>query len=212
MRCTPIFRAAIAAAALTWGWAGAYTLEEFQFASPVQEQEFRDLIGKLRCLVCQNESLAGSQADLAQDLREEVYRMMQEGQAKDEIIEFLVARYGDFVLYQPPIRPSTYVLWFGPFLLVGIGGFLLLRALRRQRQGPESELTVAEHARIDALLAAGSGASATPVDGTGGQARRPHPHSMDGKAGTTRGRPAEPVSQPANQPGGLPGDPRDRAS
>jgi cytochrome c-type biogenesis protein CcmH len=148
----PIIRAVVAAGILAWGSAVAYTLEEFQFASPAQEHEFRDLIGKLRCLVCQNESLAGSQAELAQDLREEVYRMMQEGKAKDEIIAFLVARYGDFVLYQPPIKPSTYILWFGPFLLVGVGGFLLLRALQRRKSEPEPDLTGAERARIDQLL------------------------------------------------------------
>jgi cytochrome c-type biogenesis protein CcmH len=152
MRCTLTFRALVTAALLAWGSAGAYTLEEFQFESPAQEQQFRDLIGKLRCLVCQNESLAGSQAELAQDLREEVYRMMQEGKGKEEIIEFLVARYGDFVLYQPPIKPSTYLLWFGPFLLVGVGGFLLLRALQRKKREPEPDLTGAERARIEQLL------------------------------------------------------------
>lgn len=148
----PTLHALLAAAVLAWGSAHAYTLEEFQFQSPAQEHEFRDLIGKLRCLVCQNESLAGSQAELAQDLREEVYRMMQEGKAKDEIIEFLVARYGDFVLYQPPIKPSTYLLWFGPFLLVGVGGFLLLRALQRKRQEPDPDLSGAERARIEQVL------------------------------------------------------------
>jgi cytochrome c-type biogenesis protein CcmH len=152
MPLIPTFRAILAAAALAWGSAHAYTLEEFQFQSPAQEQEFRDLISKLRCLVCQNESLAGSQAELAQDLREEVYRMMQEGKGKDEIIEFLVARYGDFVLYQPPIKPSTYLLWFGPFVLVGVGGFLLLQALQRKKREPEPDLTGAERTRIDQLL------------------------------------------------------------
>ncbi len=148
----PTLSAILAAALLAWGSAGAYTLEEFQFESPAQEQQFRNLIGKLRCLVCQNESLAGSQAELAQDLREEVYRMMQEGKGKEEIVEFLVARYGDFVLYQPPIKPSTYLLWFGPFLLVGVGGFLLLRALQRKKREPEPDLTGAERARIEQLL------------------------------------------------------------
>lgn len=181
MRFTPVFRAAIVAAALTWGVAGAYTLEEFQFESTAQEQEFRDLIGKLRCLVCQNESLAGSQADLAQDLREEVYRMMQAGQAQDEIIEFLVARYGDFVLYQPPIKPSTYILWFGPFLLVGVGGFLLLRALQSKRRVPDPELTGVERARIDQLL------------------------SDEPRA------PATPLAQPTNRTSRLPGDAKDKA-
>jgi cytochrome c-type biogenesis protein CcmH len=131
---------------------GAFTLEEFKFQSPGQEQEFRELIGKLRCLVCQNESLAASQADLAQDLRKEVYQMMQEGKGQAEIIEFLVARYGDFVLYQPPVKPSTYILWFGPFVLIGVGGILLLRALQRRRREPEPDLSAAERDRIEQLL------------------------------------------------------------
>lgn len=217
MRFTHVFRAAIAAAALTWGVAGAYTLEEFEFESPAQEQEFRDLIGKLRCLVCQNESLAGSQADLAQDLREEVYRMMQAGQAKDEIIEFLVARYGDFVLYQPPIKPSTYILWFGPFFLVGVGGLLLLRALQRKRQVPDPELTGIERARIDQLLSDEPGGPATSADGTRGQPGRPlRPSPLPKDGGVDRqvgrARSAEPLTKPTTQPGSLPGDAQDRAS
>lgn len=148
----PIIRALVAAALLAWGGAHAYTLEEFTFQSPAQEHQFRELIGKLRCLVCQNESLAASQADLAQDLREEVYHMMQEGKSQDQIIEYLVARYGDFVLYQPPIKPSTYILWFGPFVLIGVGGFLLLRALQRKKRESDSDLTVAERDRIEQLL------------------------------------------------------------
>ncbi len=138
---------------ITAGTATAFTLEEFQFDSPAQEAEFRELIGKLRCLVCQNESLAASQADLAQDLRKEVYRMMQEGQDQDQILDFLVARYGDFVLYDPPLKPSNYILWFGPFVLIGIAGFFMVRAILRQRREPEHELDAAERARLDALLA-----------------------------------------------------------
>lgn len=137
-----------------WGGANAFTLEEFKFDSPDQEHEFRELAGKLRCLVCQNESLAGSQADLAQDLREEVYDMMKSGQSQQEIIDFLVARYGDFVLYEPPIKPSTYVLWFGPFIMIGVGGFLLFRALKRKKGESEQTLSDTERTRIDQLLAA----------------------------------------------------------
>jgi cytochrome c-type biogenesis protein CcmH len=134
--------------------ATAFTLEEFQFDSHAQETEFRELIGKLRCLVCQNESLAGSQAELAQDLRNEVYRMMRAGRSKDEILDFLVARYGDFVLYDPPLKPSTYVLWFGPFILIGIGAVFLVRALLRKQAAPEPEITDNERARLKALLGA----------------------------------------------------------
>jgi cytochrome c-type biogenesis protein CcmH len=136
-------------------WAPAATLQEFTFDTPAQEQAFRELTGKLRCLVCQNESLAASGADVAQDLRRKVYAMMKEGKDQDAIIAFLVERYGDFVLYQPPVKPSTYLLWFGPFVLVGVGGFLLLRSLRRQGTAPEPALSPADQARIANLIAAG---------------------------------------------------------
>ncbi len=133
--------------------AQAYTLEEFTFEDPARFGEFRDLISELRCLVCQNESLAGSQAGVAQDLREEIYRMMREGQSRDQVVEFLVARYGDFVLYDPPIKPSTYILWFGPFLLAGAAGFFLLRTLQRKKSEPEQDLTDAERKRLQQLIA-----------------------------------------------------------
>lgn len=133
--------------------AHAFTLEEYQFETPQQEAEFRELIAKLRCLVCQNESLSGSQAELAQDLRNEVYKMMRAGQSQDEIIDFLVARYGDFVLYEPPLRPSTYILWFGPFVLIGIGAFVLLRILMNRRASPDAALTPEDEARLASMLA-----------------------------------------------------------
>jgi cytochrome c-type biogenesis protein CcmH len=132
--------------------AGAFTLEEFTFEDPARGQEFRELIDEIRCLVCQNESLAGSQAELAQDLREEVYRMFQEGKTRDEIVDFLVARYGDFVLYDPPLKPSTYVLWFGPFLLISVGAFFLVRTLMRKKQSTERELSDEERQRLQDLL------------------------------------------------------------
>jgi cytochrome c-type biogenesis protein CcmH len=130
-------------------------LEEFTFDNPARAAEFRELIDELRCLVCQNESLAGSQAELAQDLREEVYRMMQEGQSRDEIVDFLVARYGDFVLYDPPVKPSTYPLWFGPLLLAAVGGLVLFRTLVRKKQSPDRELSAEERERLQELLSAG---------------------------------------------------------
>ena len=146
---------ALIAGTLAFGSPSAYTLEEFTFEQPAQHEAFRDLIAKLRCLVCQNESLAGSQAGVAQDLREEVYRMMLEGQSDDEIVTFLVERYGDFVLYEPPMKPSTYILWFGPFIFLGVGGYLLFRTLGRKKDEPEEDLTEAERARLQRLLAAG---------------------------------------------------------
>jgi cytochrome c-type biogenesis protein CcmH len=110
------------------------TLEAFKFATEAEELHFKDLIAEIRCLVCQNQSLADSDAELAHDLRAEVYEMVQEGRSDAEIIDFLVKRYGDFVLYKPPLKPKTWFIWFGPFVLLAIAGFLLVRALRRQRQ------------------------------------------------------------------------------
>jgi cytochrome c-type biogenesis protein CcmH len=138
---------------LTGSLVGSYTLEEFTFDSPEQQAQFRELIGKLRCLVCQNESLAGSQAELAQDLRNEVYSMLRAGQSQDEVLDFLVSRYGDFVLYDPPLKPSTYILWFGPFILIGIGLLVYLLALARNKATPEQGLSTEERERLAAMLA-----------------------------------------------------------
>jgi cytochrome c-type biogenesis protein CcmH len=132
--------------------AAASTLAEFKFDSPAQEQQFRELTEELRCLVCQNESLAGSQAELAQDLRREVYQMMRAGKSREEVINFLVARYGDFVLYSPPLKPSTYVLWFGPLVLVVVGAVLLWRVLRRKQAPAQDDLSTAEQQRLQALF------------------------------------------------------------
>ena len=151
---SPLIKSLIVATALLFGSAaGAFTLEEFHFDSPEQQEQFRELIGKLRCLVCQNESLAASQADLAQDLRNEVYKMMRAGKSQQEILDFLVARYGDFVLYDPPLKPSTYILWFGPFVLIGIGAVFMVRALLRKRSAPEPPITDEERRRLQAMLA-----------------------------------------------------------
>ncbi len=90
----------------------------FEFADAATEQRYHKLAAELRCLVCQNQSLADSHADLAQDLRDEVYRMLNEGRTDEEIVGFLVERYGDFVLYRPPVSGTTSLLWFGPVLLL----------------------------------------------------------------------------------------------
>jgi cytochrome c-type biogenesis protein CcmH len=128
------------------------TLAEYQFDNPDKSEDFRQIIEQMRCLVCQNESLAGSNAELAVDLRNEIYDMMKAGQDKDQIIEFMVARYGDFVLYSPPVKPSTYPLWFGPILFFLFGAFVLFRILKRKSQTSEAELSAEEQQRLDQLL------------------------------------------------------------
>ena len=101
---------------------------------PVLEKRMIGLAEKLRCLVCQNESLASSHSELAEDLRREVREQMAKGMNDDEIIDYLVARYGDFVLYDPRIKGSTLLLWFGPFLLLGGGGAMLVYQLRKRKR------------------------------------------------------------------------------
>ena len=130
----------------------AATLEGYTFDEPGKAEEFRALIEEMRCLVCQNESLAGSNADLAADLRDEIYEMMKQGQGKQDIINFMVARYGDFVLYNPPLKPTTYPIWFGPLIVFIIGGIALIRIIRRKSVSRETELSAEEEQRLNSLL------------------------------------------------------------
>jgi cytochrome c-type biogenesis protein CcmH len=132
--------------------AGAGTLARYDFSGPVTEEHFKEVIGKLRCLVCQNETLLDSNAELAQDLRDEVYQLMASGKSDEEVIDFLVARYGDFVLYDPPVKPSTFLLWYGPFALFVIGVVALAVTVRRRRQSPEPALSPEERERAERLL------------------------------------------------------------
>jgi cytochrome c-type biogenesis protein CcmH len=104
---------------------------------PVIEQRMVKLAEDLRCLVCQNESLAGSHAELAEDLRREIRAQMKAGKNDKQVIAYLTERYGDFVLYRPPFKPVTWLLWLGPVLFLGIGGGAWVMALRRRR-GVES--------------------------------------------------------------------------
>lgn len=120
---------------------------------PVLEKRMIGLAENLRCLVCQNESLASSHADLAEDLRREVREQMKKGMTDQQIIDYLVARYGDFVLYDPPMRTSTALLWFGPLLMFLAGGAWLFFQLRKRRESvQETSLTPEAEQRAAALL------------------------------------------------------------
>lgn len=126
-------------------------------AQPVEdpqiEQRMQALTQQLRCLVCQNETLADSRADLAEDLRREIRGQMKAGKSDQEIIAFLTQRYGDFVLYKPPVKATTYLLWFGPFVLLLAGTAVLYRYLKRRKELIQDQpLTAAEHKRADELL------------------------------------------------------------
>lgn len=130
-------------------------------ADPALEADLQELAHKLRCLVCQNQSIAESNAPLAVDLRNQVREQLAAGKSKDDVIDYLVARYGDFVLYEPPLKASTLLLWGGPavLLLAGAGGLIL--RLRRRAAESVAPLSQAERARADALLA-GRAAAASP--------------------------------------------------
>jgi len=148
-----LFASLMIALALGTGWAKeAAPLAE----DPVVEQRLIAISEEMRCLVCQNESLAGSRADLAQDLRRELRTLIKQGKTDAEIRDFMVERYGDFVLYRPRVKPETYLLWAGPFVLMGVGVVVLLMYLRRRnREVGTDQLTEDEASRADALLKEG---------------------------------------------------------
>ena len=117
------------------------------------EQRVQRIAAELRCLVCQNQSLADSHADLAVDLKNKVREQLKQGASEKDVLNFMTERYGDFVLYRPPLRATTLLLWFGPGLLLVAGLVaLFLRLRRRTTQPVEAELTPAERARAAALL------------------------------------------------------------
>jgi cytochrome c-type biogenesis protein CcmH len=121
--------------------------------NPHVEARLKALAGELRCLVCQNQTLADSNASLAEDLRREVRDMIAKNMSDQEIIDFLVARYGDFVLYRPPLKATTAVLWVGPFLLMLVGAASLVMALRRRQKNlTDASLTEEERLRVERLL------------------------------------------------------------
>lgn len=131
--------------------ATALAVEVRQFDDADKQARYERLIEELRCLVCQNQSLADSDADLAKDLRDEVFGIIQSGKSEAEAIRFLTDRYGDFVLYRPPIKPITLMLWAGPLLVLLGGGLLLWNQTRRRAKLPDSGLSSAERQRLESL-------------------------------------------------------------
>jgi len=124
---------------------------------PVLEKRVMALAEELRCLVCQNQTLADSNAPLAEDLRSQIRERMREGNSDAQVVDYLVARYGDFVLYRPPLKATTILLWFGPLLLLAAGFAMLLRRLLRRRSMEVAEMTAADRKRAAELLAGTQG-------------------------------------------------------
>jgi cytochrome c-type biogenesis protein CcmH len=151
--CTQVLALSLVTAMVTPSWAAvAQPLAE----DPVVEQRLIAISEEMRCLVCQNESLAGSRADLAQDLRRELRNLIKQGKTDAEIRDFMVSRYGDFVLYRPPFKPSTYLLWLGPVTMLAIGLAMLIGFLRRRKadaRAPDDDaLTPEELSRSQAII------------------------------------------------------------
>ncbi|NOQ81100.1 MAG: cytochrome c-type biogenesis protein CcmH, partial [Methylophaga sp.] len=116
------------------------------------EARFISLSTELRCLVCQNQSLADSNAGLAQDLREEVYKLLKEGRTNQQIIDFLVSRYGDFVLYDPPLKLGTLMLWFGPLFILIFAGVVVFGMIKKQATETVTELSEQQRDKLEQLL------------------------------------------------------------
>ncbi|MCX7512240.1 cytochrome c-type biogenesis protein [Frateuria hangzhouensis] len=131
------------------GIAAAQAIDPLPFKDHAQEVRFQNLTRQLRCLVCQNENLADSNADLARDLRREVFGLMQQGKSDDEIKQYLVARYSQFVLYDPPVQPSTWLLWFGPGLFLALGATVVVLTIRKRSRATRIDSRLVDNATIE---------------------------------------------------------------
>ena len=127
-------------------------VEVKKFETQEQELRYKNLLEELRCLVCQNQNLAGSDAGLAQDLRKQVYKMITAGDSDEEILDFMVTRYGDFVLYRPPFKAATFLLWVGPFIILAIGLLVLIRFIRQRKNVVTTTLSNNDKAKLKQLL------------------------------------------------------------
>jgi len=109
-------------------------IETYEFNSPEMEADYNKLINELRCLVCQNQNLAGSNSELAQDLRQQTHEMLSEGKTSDQVVQYMIDRYGDFVLYNPRLKTDTLLLWFGPFILLVIVLWIVIKVMRKKQK------------------------------------------------------------------------------
>jgi cytochrome c-type biogenesis protein CcmH len=131
---------------LTWTSHALAAIETYSFENTEQEKRYQSMITELRCLVCQNQNLADSNADLAKDLRAQTHTMIIAGKADADIVDYMVERYGDFVLYRPPFKASTWLLWVGPFLILLIALVVFSLTIRKNRQAPQVSESERRHA------------------------------------------------------------------
>ncbi|BAO43471.1 cytochrome c-type biogenesis protein [Thiolapillus brandeum] len=146
---------------LLFSAAGLARIDTYQFSDPQQEDLYHELTQELRCLVCQNQNIADSNAELAKDLRRKTYQMVIKGQDKDQIVDYMVRRYGDFVMYKPPFKTSTLVLWLGPVIILVLGVIVLIRIIRRRPATTEPLLSDEQRERAEKLLEGQDDTSAT---------------------------------------------------
>ena len=136
----PLLLTLVAALLLFGSAVHAQAIEPMPFTSHAQELRFQKLTHQLRCPMCQNETLADSNAPIARDLRNQIFRLMQHGQTDQQIKDYLVARYSNYVLYDPPLRPSTWLLWFGPLGILLGGGSVVWMALKKRRHNAAAKI------------------------------------------------------------------------
>jgi len=127
-------------------------ISAYEFENAEQESIYNELVDELRCLVCQNQTIAESNAELAQDMKRKTHELVMQGKSKEEISDFMVQRYGNFVQYKPPVTSTTYLLWTGPFIILFIGLFILLKIIRNRKVEKPRELSDNDRSRAADLL------------------------------------------------------------
>ncbi len=132
--------------------APVFAVDYHQFPDPAQQKAYESIISELRCLVCQNQTIADSNAELAADLRRQVYEMLQQGKSKADVLQFMTERYGDFVLYNPPFKAKTGLLWLGPLVFLIIGLIMIGWFIRRKKQTKAIGIDTVQQEKIRRLL------------------------------------------------------------
>lgn len=130
-------------------------IDTYEFKDEASRERFQQLVAELRCPKCQNQNLADSNSPIASDLRREVYKMVETGESDEQIVDFMVARYGEFVLYRPRVTSNTWVLWYGPFALIALGAgvvWLLTRKRKSVQQKDDKSLSDIEKNKLNSLL------------------------------------------------------------
>lgn len=128
-------------------------IDVYEFSEPKQEAVFHELTKELRCPKCQNQDISDSESELAKDLRDKTYAMLLEGKSKQEVVDYMVARYGNFILYKPPVMASTLILWISPILVVLIGFIVVVvRTCNKPHHSIDNELSIEEQQRLHELL------------------------------------------------------------